>query len=392
MTSADSDGVDVHGFLRGLANTRISDFIVAVATDDALLAELSAIDLVAEPIAAYARQKGFAFSASELTEFVEDRIRRELPADEYMHRERLLAAREAGDLAGPAPMDEETAAVLHDVSHAPGYTLDRGAVLRGDVIALRGLPSMATLLSLLEETLRDGLGIEDLEVAHESFAFDDVKARTDAAYEQLTADDRVISAVGGIIDDLGLARDRVHWEWPGFRVMFPAEAGGRGVYRAANSGALFAHRDTWYGSPQHQINLWGPIKRLDPDATLRVLTRYFRKTVSNSSYGYDNWQNYAGIALPPCIRARVNPEGAFAPPLAVGDVMCFSGHHLHASAVNRSGRTRVSFEFRLLHQDDEGVADAPPNVDYYGLGEIYKGWYDADGRHVNRLTGRVGAP
>jgi hypothetical protein len=52
----------------------------------------------------------------------------------------------------------------------------------------------------------------------------------------------------------------------------------------------------------------------------------------------------------------------------------------------------VSFEFRLLHRDDEGRADVPLNVDSHGLGEIYKGWYDADGGHVNRLTGRVGAP
>lgn len=86
----------------------------------------------------------------------------------------------------------------------------------------------------------------------------------------------------------------------------------------------------------------------------------------------------------------MNPEGAFAPPLVIGDVLCFSGHQLHASAFNRSGRTRVSFEFRLLHSDDEGAEYIPPNVDYYGAGEIYKGCYDSQGREVNRLTGKTG--
>ena len=302
-----------------------SDFIfaVAVATDDDLIAELSAIDLVAEPIAALARSKGFAFSADELTAFVEDRIRSEVAGRRTRPLHRLLAARATGEIAGPVPTDADTVAELHDVMHGPGYSLDRIAVLRGDVIALRGLPSLPTLLLLLEEILRDGLGIDDPETAHEFFEFEVLKERTDAAYEGLAEDDRIIPAVGPIIDDLGFARGRVLWEWPGFWVLFPAEAGGRGAYRAANSGALAAHRDTWYGSPQQQINLWGPIKRLDPDATLRILTRYFRKTVSNSSYGYDNWQNYAGIALPLSIRARVNPEGVVAPPLDIGDVLFF---------------------------------------------------------------------
>lgn len=376
-------------FLRGLGQQNIADFIVAVATDDALMTELGQVDLAAGEVAAFARSKGFAFSADELTGFLEERIRSELPAEEVMFRDRMLEARAAGELAGAVPTNEETPATLHDVTCAPGHVLDRNAVLRGDVIALRGIPSLPALLSLLEETLTDSLGIEDLETAHQAFAFDQMKARTDAAYDRLAEDDRVVPVMGAIIQGLGLDRDRVLWEWPGFRMLFPVESGGRGVYREANSGPLGAHRDTWYGSPQHQINLWGPIKRLDPDATLRILTRYFRKTVANSSYGYDSWQNYAKVSLPPAIRATVNPEGAFAPPLAIGDAICFSGHQLHASAINRSGRTRVSFEFRLLHADDEGTVSVPPNVDYYGLGEIYRGWYDAGGRHVNRLTGKA---
>lgn len=392
MASAEYDGDDLQEFLREIVRKNISDFMVAVATDDTLIAELGAIDIVAEPVAAFARNKGFSFSADELTEFVEDRICKEVPADERTFRDRLLALRAAGRANLVVPTDEETEATLHDVACGAGFELDRGAVLRGDVIALRQLPSLPHLLDLLEEILTDALGIEDLEAAHEYFEFQEMKEKTDAAYERLAEDSRIVPAVLAIIDDLGLEQDRVLWEWPGFRLLQPIEAGGRGVYRAANSAALSAHRDTWYGSPQHEINLWGPIKRLDPDATLRILTRYFRKTVANSSFGYDIWQNYAGIALSPSIRARVNPEGAFAPPLAVGDALCFSGHQLHASAVNRSGRTRVSFEFRLLHRDDEGRADVPPNVDSHGLGEIYKGWYDADGGHVNRLTGRVGAP
>lgn len=389
MADGTPGGGDIQSFLRGLARKSITDFIVAVATDGDLIAEISAIDLAPVPVAAFAREKGFSFSADELAEFVEDRIRSELPADEVAIREDYLAARARGDVREPASLGEETEARLHDEAHRPGFVLDREAVLRGDVVALRVLPSLPALLSLFEETLVNALGIDDLEAAHAQLTFEELKARTDAAHDDLTGDDRIVPAVLAIIDDLGLARERVVWEWPGFRLLFPVEAGGRGVYRTANSGALSAHRDTWYGSPQHEINLWGPIKQLDADATLRILTRYFRKTVANSSSGYDVWQNFAGIALPPGLRAAISADGAIAPPLAIGDVMCFAGHQLHASAVNRSGRTRVSFEFRLLHADDEGANYVPPNVDYFGRGEIYKGWFDGDGGMVNRLTGQT---
>ena len=323
---------------------------------------------------------------------IEARVAEKVDAEELAIRDRMRAERAGSATSGATPMDAETDARLHDVAHSPAFVLDRRAVLSGDIVALRSLPSLPPLLAIMDEVISGAFDGLDLERLHEHLDFDGMKARSDTAYDALYADERVPAAVGAIVDDLGLDRSRTLWEWPGMRLMFPAELGGRGVYRTANSGALAAHRDTWYGSPQHQINLWGPIRRLDPDATLRIYWKYFRKTVANTSRGYDVWQNRAGIALPPSIRATVNPEGAFAPPLEIGDVMVFAGQQLHASAVNRSGRTRVSFEFRLLCADDEGQAFVPPNVDYFGLGEIYEGWHDADGREWNRLTGRRISP
>lgn len=251
MTAPEPDGDAFQEFIRGIAGMDIADFIVAATTDDALMTELNAVDLVADQVAAFARTKGFSFSADELTAFVEDRIRRKIPADERAFRNRLLAARAAGEAVLPVPMDAETSATLHDVIHSPGYTLDRASVLRGNVIALRGVPSLPALLAMLEDTLQAALEIDDLEAAHEDLTFAQLKTRSAVAYDRLAEDDRVAHLVGAIIDDLGLARGHVLWEWPGFRILFPIEAGGRGVYRAANSGTLAAHRDTWYGSPQH---------------------------------------------------------------------------------------------------------------------------------------------
>lgn len=222
MTDTQPDGDVIQEFIRGIARKTIADLVVAATTDDAFISKLCAVDLVPDEVAAFAKAKGFSFSADELTAFVEDRIRHEIPADERAFRDRLLAARAAGQTAEAIPTDAETSATLHDVAHAPGYALDRASVLQGDVFALRGLPALPGLLAMLEDILRAVLEIEDPEAAHESLTFAQMKERSEVAYGRLAEDDRVAELMGAIIDDLGLERDLVMWEWPGFRLLFPA--------------------------------------------------------------------------------------------------------------------------------------------------------------------------
>lgn len=377
----------VAGFLNGLARQRVVDFIQAVVEDEVLMQELSGVDLKPEAVATFACLKGYVFSGADLTDVIESRVAQEIPESEQAFRRQLQLTREAKEASGSVPQDIETDAALLELNHAPGFVLDRASVLGGDVAALRRMPALPILLGFMSEALEHAFEDVDLEQIHLHHDFEDMRARAEVAHERLLADTRIPVAVTAIIRDMGMDPDDVLWEWPGMRILFPVEQGGRGMYRTANSGALAAHRDTWYGSPQHQINLWGPIRRLDPDATLRIYTQYFGKVVPNSSYGYDTWQNQCGLALAPSIQCNASAEGAFAPSLDIGDVLCFSGHQLHASAVNRSGRTRVSFEFRLLHKDDVGRDDVPANTDYDGIGEIYHGWYDQHGQRINRLTG-----
>lgn len=385
--TGDGDAL-VAGFLKGHARQRVVDFIQAVVEDQTLMQELSAVDLKPEAVAAFACQKGYAFSGDDLTDVIEARVAQEVPESEQALRRQLRLKRDAKPMSEPVSQDMETDATLLEIDHAPGFVLDRASVLRGDVTALRRMPALPDLLAFMSDALEFAFDGVDLAQIHLHHDFESMKTRAETAHERLLEDDRIPVAVASMVRELGMDPGDVLWEWPGMRMLFPAEHGGRGVYRAANSGALAAHRDTWYGSPQHQINFWGPIRRLDPNATLRIYTRYFRKTVPNSSYGYDTWQNQCGLALAPSIQCNANAEGALAPPLDIGDVLCFSSHQLHASAVNRSGRTRVSFEFRLLHKDDAERNDVPANTDYDGIGEIYHGWYDQNGHRINRLTGK----
>jgi ectoine hydroxylase-related dioxygenase (phytanoyl-CoA dioxygenase family) len=46
-----------------------------------------------------------------------------------------------------------------------------------------------------------------------------------------------------------------------------------------------------------------------------------------------------------------------------GDLLCFSGAHLHASVPNTSGVTRFSLEARTVNVDDVASRRGAPNLD-----------------------------
>jgi ectoine hydroxylase-related dioxygenase (phytanoyl-CoA dioxygenase family) len=60
-----------------------------------------------------------------------------------------------------------------------------------------------------------------------------------------------------------------------------------------------------------------------------------------------------------------------------GDMLCFSGAHLHASAANVSGFTRFSIESRTVNIDDLRHNRAAPNIDCQAR-QVMFAWF----RHV----------
>ena len=60
-----------------------------------------------------------------------------------------------------------------------------------------------------------------------------------------------------------------------------------------------------------------------------------------------------------------------------GDMLCFSGAHLHASVPNTSGRARFSVETRTVNIDDMHNDRGAPNVDC-AASEMMTTWF----RHI----------
>jgi len=372
-------------FLAWISKGSIESFTGAVMTTPTLMDGLSQIDFspnATDAIAAFANAHGFHFTGAELSDYLDRKIENDLSERDLRHRRELLERRDRGDIPAPVPMDRDCAAGGQVLDYEDGFTLDRRGILKGESIAVRQVPAIGELVAVIREVLVRAFYPHAPREAHGKL---DLETHTRIIHETYAAfleDERIHPIMTTLMEQMGMDPARMIYEWPGFRLVFPEGSSAPGFYRTTVSGFLPAHRDTWYGSPQHQINLWGPVWPIAADATLQVFPRYYLKSIENATLGYDIWRQYVGLGLAPAIRETVNRDRVVAPPLEVGDMFCFAAHHLHASAVHSGDTTRISFELRLLHRDDEGADYVPPNIDYYGCGEIYKGWYGPDGKEI----------
>jgi hypothetical protein len=135
------------------------------------------------------------------------------------------------------------------------------------------------------------------------------------------------------------------------------------------------HRDTWHSAPLAQLNHWMPVYDVSEDNAMAFHTEYFNQAITNDSatYNYYEWNaKYRGAAASnlraesrplPGPTETVNPFSAAVFVTPVGGMLQFSGHHLHSSVPNESGRTRFSIDFRMVDVADIRAGLGARNVD-----------------------------
>ena len=138
---------------------------------------------------------------------------------------------------------------------------------------------------------------------------------------------------------------------------------------------LGAHRDTWASNVYQQINWWMPLYPITPARTIAFFPGHWAEPVANDSRDWDLEAVRAEVRAaraqgrPPEIRNTPDPVEPPAPSQAMpvviepGDVLIFSGAHLHASVPNDSGATRFSLELRSIDLGDAETGAGAPNVD-----------------------------
>ena len=131
---------------------------------------------------------------------------------------------------------------------------------------------------------------------------------------------------------------------------------------------LAPHRDTWGSGLSSQINWWLPLYSLDPGATMALYPYYWDKSVANTAAGWD-WKAVRNLGpeekrrqenLLPIARQSI-PRTQAVPVLPeVGDIMAFSGTHLHASLPNETEQIRFSLDTRTIAYQDEQTGRGAP--------------------------------
>ena len=156
--------------------------------------------------------------------------------------------------------------------------------------------------------------------------------------------------------------------WDQFRVRV-APAQNKFSYREASR--INSHRDTWGTNIHQQINWWAPISSISETNTMIFYPDYFSKPVKNSTSTWDlntylehrKREDFSYPSAPQLLEDLPQDASVLSVNIEPGEILCFSGCHLHSSSKEKSDNTRFSYEIRTICQDDLDNRREAPNTD-----------------------------
>ena len=140
-------------------------------------------------------------------------------------------------------------------------------------------------------------------------------------------------------------------------------------YREASR--IGVHRDTWGTNIHQQINWWAPISSIEETNTMIFFPDYFNMPVKNSTGSWDlnvylENRRKGDFSYPSAPQLLENlPKNVRILPVTIkpGEILCFSGSHLHSSSKYKSENTRFSYEIRTVCQSDLDSKNEASNID-----------------------------
>lgn len=266
----------------------------------------------------------------------------------------------------------------------------RRALFAGDIFFFSQLPATRAICDFALEIAREKFDTDTPETAFHHLEVLDFVRRVEATKKRFTNCQESKELLRDFGEQLGIDPAKYYFDPPRIRIVPNYE-----YLHAGVSYAYAPHRDPWYGGPQYQINFWMPAMAITPDQTMAIYPSYFNRAVRNESnrFNLEHWDNVerpravenvtAETRIHPLPLEEMDPRAELRFGGDAGNVMMFSGHHLHATIPNRTQRTRFSVDFRFYHVDDiasngAGAVKAPENIDSaatsldYGLGALFK--------------------
>jgi hypothetical protein len=180
-------------------------------------------------------------------------------------------------------------------------------------------------------------------------------------------DDEVKRLFRAALEQVGVDAARTYWDSLYLRVVPPVDAGAE-----RQIGRIGFHRDTWSSNVLQQTNWWTTIYPLTAERTLALYPAYWSRPIENTSAEWDldairarrrSGEPDEELPIVPEPIEPVDTSSELRIVIEPGDLLCFSGAHLHASVPNVSGRTRFSVELRTVHLDDISHGRQAPDLD-----------------------------
>jgi ectoine hydroxylase-related dioxygenase (phytanoyl-CoA dioxygenase family) len=178
-----------------------------------------------------------------------------------------------------------------------------------------------------------------------------------------------------IMKDLKCDPDQVHFDVPRMRTSTAQNYLTTGI-----AYAFHPHRDTWYSAPQCQINFWFPVYEIESENSMAFHPNYWDRPVRNGSrsYNYRLWNEQSRFNAAQHINkdTRVQPKPEepmeLEPQLRVicppGGLLLFSAAQMHSSVPNSTTQTRISIDFRTVHEGDLRARRGAQNIDSESTG------------------------
>jgi len=262
--------------------------------------------------------------------------------------------------------------VLRVISGALEDGTRRGAVYGGDLLVFEKVPPMEEFCAFADALIREIFKTEDPVRAQFELGRGEYLSKVEALQRRFRKDDAAKELFLAALGHVGVDLRRTSWDWLYLRVSPHGDE-----HAGRRTAKLGIHRDTWASNVYAQTNWWAPIYPITAGRTIAFYPAYWEKPLKNTSREWDLEEIRAGRSSAPVVpepTETVNTTSELRSVIEPGDLLCFSGAHLHASVPNTTGVARFSVEVRTVDTGDAADGRGAPNLD----GEaprVASGWF-----------------
>jgi len=244
----------------------------------------------------------------------------------------------------------------------------RESIYAGNFHLFTGRKESLEIVHWVRTLLAEAFDNLDPQLAQYSLPVPEFVRRVGPLKSRFTNDPRTRDLCRELLIALGCDPAQTYFDLPRLRVA-PAS----GYLTSGVSYAYKAHRDTWYSHPPTLVNFWTPVFDATGREVMSFWPGYFGQPVRNTGFDYEDWvKHYRNAAINqigeenrphPLPTEAIDERREIRIALNAGDMTLFSTCHLHATADNTSGRTRFSYDLRMVNIADLRAGRGPADVD-----------------------------